>query len=300
MKQALLKQLLPFSVLLFALAGCQSVRLSNLTPAQIAENPSGIYTFTVRAETTTPTVEDESMRATITINGETYPMTRVPGEALLFEFDYRMPAGQDAVKYYYTVNYEYETGGVLRSDSLTSRDVYYSELINRYIIALEADRGPVGAEIPVSGRNFSPGDTIEIGGVEADTTFNAPNSLTFTVPPLEAGQSYEVRLLSGRGNLAFGGFVVDGSSIRVFPTEITVGTGERTQMLLSIDREAPAGGLWVDVTTNIPQSIVMPEVVIPEGARSVNVPLEGARPGEGRLRISAPGFDSATVPVTVQ
>ncbi|MEM9227622.1 MAG: hypothetical protein AAGA45_06610, partial [Verrucomicrobiota bacterium] len=51
--------------------------------------------------------------------------------------------------------------------------------------------------------------------------------------------------------------------------------------------------------TDSPQSIIMPEVVIPEGAKSVSVPMEGGIPGTGTLFVEAPGFNAIKVPVSV-
>ena len=43
----------------------------------------------------------------------------------------------------------------------------------------------------------------------------------------------------------------------------------------------------------------MPEASIAEGDRTVNIPIQGGAPGEGKLIITAPGYDSVEVPVRV-
>ena len=49
----------------------------------------------------------------------------------------------------------------------------------------------------------------------------------------------------------------------------------------------------------MPDSVVMPEAVIAEGDRTVNIPVEGGTAGEGKLIISAPGYESVEVSVRV-
>ena len=43
----------------------------------------------------------------------------------------------------------------------------------------------------------------------------------------------------------------------------------------------------------------MPEAVIAEGDRTVNIPVEGGIAGEGKLIISAPGYESVEVSVRI-
>ena len=53
-----------------------------------------------------------------------------------------------------------------------------------------------------------------------------------------------------------------------------------------------AGGVVVDVKTNVPLSVIMPEALIAEGDKTVNIPIKGGQPGEGKLVISAAGFEA--------
>jgi hypothetical protein len=62
---------------------------------------------------------------------------------------------------------------------------------------------------------------------------------------------------------------------------------------------ATTGGLLVDVTTDIPESVIMPEVIIPQGSNTTTVSVEGGRPGTGSLFIRGPGVRELTVPITV-
>ena len=43
----------------------------------------------------------------------------------------------------------------------------------------------------------------------------------------------------------------------------------------------------------------MPEVIIPEGSRSVNVNIEGGETGMGKLYVEAPGFNTIELLIMV-
>ena len=57
--------------------------------------------------------------------------------------------------------------------------------------------------------------------------------------------------------------------------------------------------LPICVETDVPASIVMPEAHIQEGARTANIPIKGAQPGEGKIFITVPGLKEVIVPVKV-
>jgi hypothetical protein len=76
---------------------------------------------------------------------------------------------------------------------------------------------------------------------------------------------------------------------------------ERQSFSVNVDYPVPANGLILNITTDIPEDIVMPEVVIPGGARSVEVLLSGNRyEASGHLFIEALGYQPLVLPVTVQ
>jgi len=85
----------------------------------------------------------------------------------------------------------------------------------------------------------------------------------------------------------------------VVPTNLEVQSGDTVTLLFKIDYEAPAGGVAVDVKTNIPLSVIMPEAIISEGDKTVNIPIKGGQPGEGKLVITADGFEGVEVPIKV-
>ena len=83
------------------------------------------------------------------------------------------------------------------------------------------------------------------------------------------------------------------------PSSLEIASGDSATLLFKIDYDAPVGGLAIDVKTNVPDSVVMPEATIAEGDRTANIPVQGGAPGEGKLIISAPGYETLDIPVRV-
>jgi hypothetical protein len=273
------------------------------TPSQIPENPSGIYTFSFSANMTKGSRIKGSERAEITINGETHRMVRSATDELTFSFDYKMPPGIREARYYYTLYWDYsaDTGiqTAARYSTHEAKKVYHAELISLYPIQLVNDRGPAGSRIPIVGNGFSSQDTVFVGEVEAATTIHSSNSLEFTVPALPAGRAYHVVLRTGKGDLVAGNFKVDEASMSVQPQALSLQSGQTDFLIIEVDNPAGLGGLFVDAQTDIPESIVMPEILIQEGARSVNVNVTGGTPGTGVLVLTVPGYAPIEIPVTV-
>jgi hypothetical protein len=62
---------------------------------------------------------------------------------------------------------------------------------------------------------------------------------------------------------------------------------------------APPGGLLIDVTTDVPESVIMPEIIVPQGQTSVTITVEGGKSGSGSLFLKGFGAGEVTVPVTI-
>ncbi len=289
--------LLPFTAISFLLGGCVS-SLTNLTPLNIPENPSSIYTFSAAAKIWQSNIDKNTLKTTIVINGEEQKMKLSPISSDIYEFDYKMPRDMNEVGYYYVLEYDYFNDSS-RAHFRKSTEVFKAHLVNRYIIQLESDRAPVGSNIAVVGRGFSSHDVILFGEQEVPIEFASSNALSFIVPSMAAGEDYRVSLRTGQGDIPIGLFRIDSASVNAYLEDSEINSGERTMMLFTIGFAAPKGGLYINLTTNIPESVIMPEVVIPEGARSVNIPLEGGVPGRGTLYVEAPGFETVEVPITV-
>ena len=297
---------LPLTVFLLAsaafLAGCNygDVRIDNLTSSTLSENPSNIYTLVARVSPNTAGVIPESIRPHIVIDGDTFPMKPSRLREDIYEFEFRLPADRIDAKYYFLVKYDIETRSGFVQQREAFSELYQFTLTNRYSYTLEVTRAPVGARVGVVGRGFKSGDSILVGGHPAATTFNSPNSLHFHVPPLEAGRSYPVVLLDGDAELPIGSLRVDAASVSVSPSSLSLRRGSRSMVVFSIQSPAPRGGLYIEVSTDIPNSVIMPEVWIDEGQRSVSIPVEGGDPGSGSLFIEMEGFESVSVPVRVR
>ncbi len=280
------------------LAGCESVTLTNLTPASMPENPSQIYTFTLRITPRTNTVPPASILPHIILDGQSYEMKKSPVGQGLYEFEYQLSAGRDDIAYYFLVNFNVE-GNNVATPSEAYTEVTHAKIVRRYVLSLEVNRGPVGSRVSILGRGFTPGDKVFFSGTPVNTVFESPTSLSFFVPPLEAGKNYSVALNGTPGYSQVGTFHIDPSNVSVFPTSLTLRTSERQPLTFTISNAAPPGGTLLDVTTDVPESIIMPEVIIPQGQTSVMVTVEGGKPGTCSLFLKGFGAGEVTIPVTV-
>lgn len=280
------------------LAGCETVTLTNLTPPSMAENPSQIYTFSLRVTPRTRTVPASSIAPNIIVDGQVHPMKRSAMGEGIYDYEYTLPPGRQDVSYYFLVNYSVEGNGVL-----TPREAYTDlatvKIVNRYVLSLEVTRGPVGARISLLGRGFTPTDTIAFNGQPVRTEFESPTSLSFFVPGLEANRNYNVTLSNSAGNSPVGSFRIDPSTITVYPLSLALQTGGRQQLSFTVQHPAPVGGTLIDVTTDVPESVIMPEIVIPQGSTTTTVTVEGGKPGTGSLFLKGYGSGEVTIPVTV-
>ncbi|MFM9078595.1 MAG: IPT/TIG domain-containing protein [Opitutaceae bacterium] len=281
---------------LFLLAGCDNVTLTDLTPRSVAENPSQIYTFTLRVAKRSNTITGVS--PTIVLDGRNFPMRAGGVGEGLYEFEYQLPAGRDRVAYYFLVNYMVE-GNNVQTPGEAYTQVETVQIVRRYVLSLEVNRGPVGARISVLGRGFTPQDRILFNGSPARTNFESANSLSFYVPALAPNANYQVSLSSASGTSPVGTFRIDASSISVTPAALTLRTGDRTTLTFTLPNPAPQGGTLLDVATDVPESIIMPEVIVPQGQTSISVTVEGGKPGSGTLYLKGFGAGEITVPVTI-
>ncbi len=295
------RQFLPASSAALAtmlLCGCTTMSLTNLTPSSLPENPSGIYTFTLRVTPKSSTVVPDSIAPHIVVGAERHDMKKSDSVPGIYEFDYKLPTGQDSIGYYYLVNYSTEGNGMV-ADRETYTEVSRASIVRRYVLSLEVNRGPVGARIGVLGRGFTPQDLIGFDGTAVRTVYESPTSLGFFVPALTPGRTYRVTLSSTAGNSVVGTFRVDASDVTVDPAVLTLGPGQKQTLTFTISHPAPAGGLLLDVTTDVPESVIMSEVIVPEGHVSASVTVEGGKPGAGSLFLKGYGSGEVSIPVTV-
>lgn len=283
---------------LLFLAGCQGIVLTNLTPSSLPENPSQIYTITLRVTPKIQTIVPGSLQPHIIIDGQSHRMSKSALGENMFEYDYQLTGGREEIAYYFLVKYLIEGNGT-RTPGETYTEVTRARIVRRYVLSLEVTRGPVGARISVLGRGFTPQDVIYFDNIPARTVFESPNAISFFVPAVAAGQNYRVMLGGASGNSPVGTFRVDTSALSVFPTSLTLRPRERQKLTFTVPNAAPPGGLLLDVTTDVPESVIMPEVIVPQGQMSVEITVEGGKPGSGTLYLKGYGAGEVTVPITV-
>ena len=111
--------------------------------------------------------------------------------------------------------------------------------------------------------------------------------------------TYHAKLLSDNGNIGLGNFTVDALSLRPSLRNLHLTRGEKKVFIVDIDTPAPQNGLLVDVTTNIPASVIMRDIFIPGGATSAAAIVQGGDVGSGVIYLAADGFDELQIPIEV-
>ncbi len=283
---------------LAVLPGCATVALTNLTPSSLPENPSEIYTFTLRAVPKSNTVVPDSLASHLVIDGQIFDMKKSPVGGDIYEFDYQLPPGRDKLAYYYLVDFKVQ-GNSTESSAQSWTDTLQSTIVRRYVLSLEVNRGPVGARVGVFGRGFTPQDLVGFNGTAVRTMYLSPTALSFFVPALPSARNYSVTLGSAAGNSPIGTFRIDPTNVTAAPSSLSLAPGESQSVTFTIPNPAPSGGLLLDVTTDAPESIIMPEVNVPEGQTGVTVTVQGGKPGGGNLFLKGYGDTDVTVPFTV-
>lgn len=225
-------------------------------------------------------------------------MSMAPGSGNLYEYDFHMPVGRTEATYYMLIHYERKTESGSASKEIVTELKRFS-IENRYSVELEVNRAPVGTRVAVLGRGFTREDKIMVGDTPAATRFDSSTSLSFYVPSLPEGRGYAVKVLGIAGEIDAGRLRVDTSRVSVRLRPSTISQGQSSTLLFTIPEPAPPGGLRIQVTTDIPQSIIMDRVSIQAGQSSTSVSIQGAAPGQGSLFVEIPGYSEVVVPVTV-
>lgn len=283
---------------LFLLTAC-NVSITNLTPAALPENPSQIYTISTRVNAKTSNIVPGSIVTRIIVDGQSFEMRKSPLGVDIYEFDYQLPAGRAEIAYYFLVNYKIENqGAIVAREQYT--DVIRSKIASRYVLSLETVRGPVGARISILGRGFTASDVVTFDGTPARTVFDSPNAISFFVPAVATGRNFKVEISGANGNSVVGTFRVDPTELTVTPSALALTRGKSESVTFTLAAPAPTGGLLLDVTTDVPDSVIMPEIVVPAGSTSVTINATGGQPGTGSLFLKGFGSGEITVPVTVK
>ena len=285
------------AILLFS--GCEEMKITNLTPSTLPVNPSQIYTFSARIEPKSRGFVPESLRAQIVIDGKIHDLESSPVGQDIYEFDYRIPSGRETVSYYFLSTFDVKYNG-----QITAREAYSAvttaRLRGRLVLSMVSNRGPVGARIGIVGQGFTAQDVVTLSGQPTRTVFDSSNALSFFVPAVAPGRNYQVEVKGPTGGQPVGTFRVDALGIEVFPSSINLSQGQTQSVTFTLPQTAPSGGLLLDITTDVPDSVIMTEVVVPAGSNSVTIPVRGGLPGNGALYLTGFGAGEVVVPVTVR
>jgi hypothetical protein len=286
------------AIALLFLAGC-NLTITNLTPDVLPENSSQLYTITVRVKPTDRQLDRSSLQVSAIIDGQDQPMKKIVETSDVYEFDFSLPPGRDEASYYFLARYRFNSDTPAKSYELYS-DVFHVKVERRYARPIDPNRGPIGARISVVGRGFTPRDVVYLDATQARTVYQSPDSLSFFVPAVQPNRNYNVAISGGLGStLSVGTFRADATEASVSPSSLMLRTGETAAVTFSVPTVAPQGGLLLDVTTDIPESVIMPEVVVPAGATNVVITVKGGRPGAGALYLKGFGQGEITIPVSV-
>ena len=288
------------ALLLLVLTGCHFT-ITNLTPDNVPQNPSQIYTITASFHPDNSQLDRSSVQMRIVIDGQIYNMKHSTVSSDIWEFDYQLPAGRGSVSYYFICNFRMEHQVSDKPNEIRSESLQTMNITSRYVIRSEATRAPVGSRVSVLGAGFTPTDIVYFDQAPTRTVFESPSSLSFFVPGVEPGRNYRLSVNGSGQNLDVGTFRVDAISFQVTPSALTLRSGEQQALTFTIPTAAPGGGMLIDVTTDVPASVVMPEVLVPAGQTSVTVTVQGGKPGSGSLFFkSSAGESSVGVTVTAK
>ena len=113
---------------LVLLTGCD-MTLTRITPDSLPENPSQIYTITLRATPKAGSIIKDSITPFLVIDGQSHKMNKSPMGGDLYEFDYQLTGGRDEMAYYFLVQYQYDS-----STRALSQEVY-TEVFHTKIVS---------------------------------------------------------------------------------------------------------------------------------------------------------------------
>jgi hypothetical protein len=298
------------------LAGCQTPSITNLTPTSLPENPSQIYTISARINPKDSGYVQGTLLPSLVIDGQRLVLKKSTLGEDIYEIDYQVPAGRSELRYYFQINYQIQHANGLTAPREDYTPLQVAQILSRYVLSIEANRGPVGSLVGILGRGFTPNDIVYFDETPVRTVFESSKSVGFYVPGLDANRNYRVSISSGSGQTPVGTFRIDGpvgseststgfsapnaGALIVTPSIVALKKGEKSVITFTSPVTASAGGLLIDVTTDIPESVIMPEVVIPQGSNTTSITIEGGRPGTGHLFIKGPGVKELTVPISVK
>ena len=285
-------------VVMVLLSGCRTT-IDNLTPPQLPTNSSHIYTMTMAAHIPNRDVIPQSLRPFIVIDGKRQPMKRSELGHSIFVYDYHMSKPCEKIRYYYELEYDVGSGDKVVTKTERSQ-LFEFQVLVRCVLSLDVYRGIPGTKVVVLGRGFRNDDRVILGEVLAETRVHSDRMIEFIVPTVDADKNYRLSLRGSSGSIALGDFFVDLAPIYASKNTLHLRGDERQSLTFSVDYPVPANGLMLDITTDIPEDIVMPDVLIPGAARSVEAFISGNRyEASGHLFVEARGYQPLVIPVSI-
>ncbi len=114
-------QLLAILLAPLLLAGCATpTNVTNLTPRTSIRNADGLYPVEVEWKSRQQTMRRESIKASVMVGNDFYPMRPAPVVKNRWETLVPVPADKEFVHYRIKFDYEYNSIPVPRADSLLS------------------------------------------------------------------------------------------------------------------------------------------------------------------------------------
>jgi hypothetical protein len=103
-------------------SACTSSRITNLTPAAQTRNSSGLYPVEAAWESNQQSLRPESIKPSVLIGLETYPMTQTPIVKNRWETVIPVPADKDSIRYRFKFDYDYNGVPAVRKQSVLSQE----------------------------------------------------------------------------------------------------------------------------------------------------------------------------------
>jgi hypothetical protein len=234
----------------------------------------------------------------VVVDGKTQEMQQDPLGEGFFVYDYRLPNDQDEAAYYFNVRYEYLSRGENKKQDIKS-PLHHLKVAARCVFSLESERAPVGTKIPVLGSGFTPEDRVVVGDFACETEFLSRNVICFVVPTLLSGKVYRVYVMGNSDKQFVGNLLIDKGQLHASVESLSLRQGDRLPITFKTDGPVPGTGLYLNTTTDVPDSIIVPEITIPGRSDSVTVTVEAGTPGEGTWFVEASGYETLSIPVSV-
>ena len=279
-------------------SGCTSTKITNMTPSVVTQNDSNKYTATIRVSGYDGDISKKSLHPYIVINSEKHPMEKHPDGNNVFVYDCDVD-GIGKVPFYVEVLYEKIGNKNSIKKRMLKSNLFSFTISDKIVFAMDSYRGPVNTTVKLMGKGFDKTDKVCVGSTIIPTNVISSSEIEFTIPAIPLNRSYDVILLSGTKEFFAGKFYIDEATITCTSDYIRLMKGESQTIAFIIDHPATAQGVELQVTTDIPESIFMDEVVIPYGESSVSTTITGDEVGSGTLSVFAPGFNSIEIPVEV-